>query len=142
MGPHAENQIEMSELGRLLAMTANDEVNVLACVRFAKNFGRSNVYQPASSHRRAEPAAARPRTAMSEEFRGRQLFTTGTTLAELQSRLDAGAVVKKTTLTDVFDLAAFRRTHPEAIPMFLLAPHGDLLVVTEDITAPPAPVTR
>ena len=74
---------------------------------------------------------------MSEEFRGRQLFTTGTTLAELQSRLDAGAVVKKTTLTDVFDLAAFRRTHPEAIPMFLLAPHGDLLVVTEDITAPP-----
>jgi hypothetical protein len=75
---------------------------------------------------------------MSDQLRGRQLFCANCTLQSLQDRLNNGAVVKKTQLTEVFDLNAFRAAHPDALPMFLLSSTGELSIITEDL----APVSR
>jgi NhaP-type Na+/H+ or K+/H+ antiporter len=137
IAPHVEEQLDLSGIGRMFALTPNDEVNALACVRFAKVLGRSQVYQLAPSRRDADARQPRAGSEMSDQLRGRQLFFAGCTLSDLEMRLAEGAVVKKTLLTDVFDLAAFRATHPKGIPMFLLNPNGELLVVTEDLPQVP-----
>jgi NhaP-type Na+/H+ or K+/H+ antiporter len=138
VGPQAEEKLDLSGIGRMLAITPNDEVNALACVRFAKVFGRSDVYQLAAG--RPEPGSASPReksrTEIAGALRGRQLFYSSCTLGDLESRMAHGAAIKKTLLTDVFDLASFRNTHPDAVAMFLLGPTGELSVVTDDL--PPA----
>jgi NhaP-type Na+/H+ or K+/H+ antiporter len=133
IGPQAEEKLDLSGIGRMLAITPNDEVNALACVRFAKVFGRSEVYQLAPSRPEADSNLNRSRTEMSERLRGRQLFSASCTLSDLESRLGSGAVVKRTLLTDVFTLESFRSTHPDAVAMFLVASNGDLSLVTDDL---------
>ncbi len=133
IGPAAEEKLDLTGIGRLLAITPNDEVNALACVRFAKILGRSEVYQLAPSRGDSTSRLNRSKTEMSHQLRGRQLFCANCTLDDLQNRLNNGAVVKKTPLTEVFDLTAFRAAHPDALPMFLLSSTGELSIITEDL---------
>jgi len=46
-------RISLSPIGRLLALTSNHEVNSLACLQYARIFGRNNVYQLAERRRSA-----------------------------------------------------------------------------------------
>ena len=133
IGPHVEDKLDLSGLGRMLAITPNEEVNALACVQFSKVFGRSEVYQLAVNRPEVESRSSRIRMEMSGQLRGRQLFSTSCTLKDLQTRRDAGAAIKKTTLTDVFNLSSFLTAHPGATMMFLLRANGELSVVTEEI---------
>lgn len=41
----AREKLDLTGIGRLLALTSNDEVNALACERFARIFGRAGVYR-------------------------------------------------------------------------------------------------
>jgi NhaP-type Na+/H+ or K+/H+ antiporter len=132
IGPQTEEKLDLSGIGRMLAITPNDEVNALACVRFAKVLGRSEVYQLAPDRGETNTRLNRSRTEMSGQLRGRQLFCANCTLSDLQHRMETGAVVKKTTLTEMFDLNSFRTTHPGALPLFLLGNGGELFVVSED----------
>jgi NhaP-type Na+/H+ or K+/H+ antiporter len=135
LGAQSEEKIDLSGMGRLLALTANDEVNALACVRFAKLFGRANVYQLPASQPKTDSKSARSRTEIAQELRGRQLFGSAYTLSDLERRIADGATVKKTLLTEVFDLSSFQAARPDAIAMFLLDPDNTLSPVTEDLPA-------
>ncbi len=139
VGPHTEERLDLSGLGRMLAITSNDEVNSLACVRFAKVFGRSQVYQLAPTRRDADSRLGRRGAEMAEHLRGRQLFCAGCTLADLEKRLFAGAAVKRTLLTEVFNWASFRMSNPDALPMFVLGVTGELTVIAEDLLQEPRP---
>ena len=87
-------EVDLGDIGRLLAMTPNDEVNTLAAMEFAERFGRAEVYQLAttepSTHRRDRVAAYR---------RGRTLFRKEATFDVLASRWGNQAVIKKTLIT-------------------------------------------
>jgi NhaP-type Na+/H+ or K+/H+ antiporter len=133
IGPQTEEKLDLSGIGRMLALTANNEVNSLACVRFTKVFGRANVYQLAGGQSATDSKANRSHAEVSEELRGRQLFGSMFTLGDLEKRVANGATVKKTLLTEVFDLAAFRAARPDAIAMFLLSADGNLSVVADDV---------
>ena len=133
LGEHALNEIDFRDYGRLLAVTPNDEVNSLACLRFIEVFGRREVYQlPFGA-----PAEGR-REAVSLEQRGRLLFEAGMDNARLAERLGEAPAVKATRLTKEFDFAAFRALHGEAVvPLFVVRPGGQVLVFTAE--GPPAP---
>ena len=146
-----QQRVELSGIGRLLALTPNDEVNSLATLSFTRTFGRSEVYQLAQSA--AKPSApgiaktsgntAHRKQGMSHELAGRLLFGPGTTYAELARRVDAGATVKKTPLTNEFGLEQFRAHYGNrALPLFLIAPTGELTVLTDEnaVSAPPGRV--
>lgn len=45
LAPETEHVLDLRGIGRLLAMTSNDEVNTLATARYARMFGRSGTYQ-------------------------------------------------------------------------------------------------
>lgn len=129
------DEIELGSLGRLLALTSNDEVNALATLYFAEVFDKTEVYQLAPK----ETDSKRKET-VSLPLRGRLLFGSTTTYNELKARFKAGAKVKTTTLTEQFDYKAFQALYGElAIPLFLITRSGDLKVFTADNEVSPQP---
>ena len=130
-----QEDVDLGGLGRLLAMTPNDEVNALASLAFVETFERAGVYQlptPDTDKRRKGEGGANRHTA-------RPLFAPEATYSEISRRLRTGAVVKKTLLTDEFDFKAFQQQHgPRAVVLFVVSKAGKLTVVTAD--DPPAPI--
>ncbi|MBI4539327.1 MAG: sodium:proton antiporter [Gemmatimonadetes bacterium] len=128
-----EDRIDLSGIGRVLALTSNDEVNSLVAVHVSDVFDASEIYQlrPASTGEGEAAAAAM--------LRARPLFREDATYQAILSRIDGGATVKVTRLTNAFDYAAFQRMYgEEAIPMFLIREKGRLLVFTADQRPTPA----
>ncbi|CAN5678152.1 sodium:proton antiporter [soil metagenome] len=126
-------RIELSGIGRLLALTANDEVNALASMHFSRIFGRSEVYQlaPANIEGTREEKVA-------HALLGHVLFNKELTHRELARRIANGATIKNTKLTAEFTLAQFRQgLGASDVPLFLLDPGGALRVITatDDLTA-------
>lgn len=132
LSDYVTDQIELEEnlegIGRLLALTSNNELNALAAMHFAENFGRENVYQLCP-----EGGESGRKAAVSRHRRGRFLFGPQATYFHLTSRFASGAVVKTTKLTAEFDYEAFRALYGEnAIPLFLIDESGKLEPVSAD----------
>lgn len=80
----ADTALDLRGVGRLLAFTSNDEANTLATARFARAFGRREVFQ-------LKPGRRRPGdTVVPEEFLGRVIGIEGITYATLDERSREG----------------------------------------------------
>lgn len=125
-------ELELDGIGRLLALTPNDEVNSLSTLHFADIFDRSHLYQ-------LPPRGADPEQKQSEipkHLRGRFLFRSDATHDYLSQRFASGAVIKANKLTAEFDFDAFVALYGEtAIPLFVIRDSGDVLVYT--VVSPP-----
>ncbi len=121
-------ETDFGDIGRLLAMTPNDEVNTLAALEFSERFGRADVYQlaaPEVTHQRRDRVAA--------HRRGRALFRRDATYGALANRFDHGALVKKTLLTADFTFDDFRaRYGDDALVLFTVDDTGKLAISTPD----------
>lgn len=98
------NDLDLSGMGRLLALTPNDEVNTLSARRFTELFGSAESYQLA-------PQSLGPgidRTAA--DIGGRQLFGEDLTYAELHRRFEAGEKVRRTSLGKAFTGETFKES--------------------------------
>lgn len=128
LAEYTDDEIDLSGIGRLLALTPNDEVNALAVVKYTKVFGRQNVYQLA-------PTSNEPnrRQAVSQSLVGRFLFGPAVTYEYLDERFRQGGTVKTTRLTPEFDASAFREQHGgNALPLFTLMPSSELLIASSN----------
>ena len=96
--------VPLTGIGKVLALTPNDEVNALACMRFAHTFGRAQVYQGA-------PSESRARVQVPSDLRGRVAFRGGKSIGTLDSEVRRGAQIKATMLSANFDLKAFLAQH-------------------------------
>lgn len=130
-----QEEIDLGGIGRLLAMTPNDEVNTLASMGFTERFGRAEVYQVAaieSSSGRTESVGA--------YRRGRTLFDKPVTIQELEKRVANGATIKKTLLTADFTIEDFMERYGEsALMLFCLEENGNLTVATDENDMAPRP---
>ncbi len=125
------DSLDLNNIGRMLAMTPNDEVNSLAALHFREVFGRSEVYQLA-----CQPSVRSD--AVPQHMRGRLLFASDLTYRRLQALYQKGVEVRTTPLTDAFTFSAFRAHYQEkALPLFLRDDQGQLLVFATD--RPPIP---
>ena len=125
---YVHDQIDLGGIGRLLAMTPNDEVNTLSVMGFAERFGRAGVYQlaaqEASSERTDRVAAYR---------RGRTLFNRPITLQQLEERIAGGAKLKKTTISDDFTYDDFLARYGDAaLVLFRVDETGKLIIATSE----------
>ena len=128
-------ELDLAGIGRLLALTRNDEINALAAFRFVEAFGRSEVYRL----RAANVGPARTETS-GEVLHGRRLFGDDATYSYLDERFDGGAVVKRTKLTAEFDYGAFRELYGQsALALFTVTATGNLMVNTSDQPLAPGP---
>jgi len=127
-------ELDLSEKGRILAMTPNDEVNTLAVQRFIEYFGRAEVYQLA-----AKGDGEDDKRSASREQRGRVLFEDGLTFQSLDDAFKAGATVRATQLSEQFSLEDLAAQHGHVIPLFLISPNGTVSVFATDKRPPGRP---
>lgn len=133
----ALEELDLAGIGRLLALTPNDEVNSLAALHFRELFGRGGVFQI------APPRTGRKdrREGVSTQLRGRILFGEEWTYEKLTERFEQpGTEVKSTALTENFGFEDLLNRYGEAaIPMFVLRPSGRVLVFAADQIPPTQP---
>jgi hypothetical protein len=118
-------ELDLSGIGRVLALTPNDDVNTLAVTRFASIFGRAQTYQLAPGR---VPAGVD--SSATTYLAGRLLFSSEASYGHLSELIRSGAKIRKTSLTPEFTVGDFRAVHPEAVPLFVLRPSGRLVAIT------------
>lgn len=132
-------ELDLEDIGRMIALTANNKVNTLAVLNFSDVLGRRNVYQLAP-----ETGASRLRDdSAPKHLQGRQLFEKNCSFASLHDRAAAGAVIKTTRLSKEFPYAYFRDQYGDtAMPLFVLSQGGLLHIVAADEPIAPQPGDR
>ena len=126
-------EIDLANIGRFLALTANDEVNSLASWQMGEQFGSKEVYQLVP-----EPRQFKHTHMSKEHLHGRLLFADNATYNELDRRFALGSVVKRTTLGKEFGMEEYLQEYGEsALPMFVINPTGIVTVCTADKPATP-----
>ncbi len=131
----ALDAVDLDGVGRLLAVTANAEVNSLSALNFGEVFGRQEVYQLPPEGQTAAPET----NAVRKGLRGRFLFHPEADYWTITARFDSGAEVKATRLTAEFGYADFLERWPTALPLFLLEDTGRLTVFTAQDPPQPQP---
>jgi hypothetical protein len=128
------DELELTGIGRSLALTSNSDVNSLAALHFTELFSRAEVYQlPTKNNREPHEDASHP-------LRGRILFGQDKTFTFLMEQLAHGAVIATTKLTDTFDYVAFQTKYgSQAIPLFLMTANKQLIIYTTDYQPIPKP---
>ena len=105
LAEEASHDLDLRGIGRLLAITSNDTVNALATARFARIFGRREVFQL------APPADRSGDAAVPEEHLGRIIGIEGISYATLDERSRQGWRVRTArggdTIQDAVDAKLF-----------------------------------
>ena len=127
LADYAMDELDLGGMGRLLAVTPNEWVNVLAVQRFQRMFGRAECYQLPP-----QGGSAKSRSEHRHLY-GRWLFDgehSGTSIAH---RVAAGETIKATPLTEEFGVEEFKSLYGEdALPLALIDDDGTVAVVTAD----------
>ncbi|GIW44694.1 MAG: sodium:hydrogen antiporter [Candidatus Binatia bacterium] len=135
LAERTREEIDFGGLGRLLAVTPNNEVNVLVCLRYREDFGRKEVYHlafPSDKQGRHE--------VIPWEHHGRILFGKDMDFARLSEAFRANPKIFSTKLTQEFDFQAFRdHQGKNAILLFVRKPDGSFEVCTADDPIEPQP---
>ncbi len=139
LSEHVLEEIDLYGIGRLLALTSNEEANTLAALHFAGIFGRKEVYQlkpytgPQATRKQVSPL----------HLSGRILFGENVTYDYLAQRFAAGATLKRSKLTEQFDWKAWQEKYgPEALLLFVVRDEDGrrrLLISAADATPRPKP---
>ncbi len=121
--------IQLDGIGRMLAMTPNDEVNSLSVLHFIDIFGRSQVFQlPAVKKSSVERKGTMP-----QHLRGRYLFDETASYSALDERFASDAVVKKSLLTDEYTYEDFKNQYGDsALLLFVVSESKKLKVCSAD----------
>ena len=130
----ALDHIDLAGIGKLLAVTANDEVNSLTGLNFSEVLGSDSVFQLPPE----DLAKASDETLVGRHLRGQFLFQPDAGYWSLTARFDSGADVKTTKLSEAFGYPEFLEQYPDAIPLFVVG-DGKLNVVTVDGGLTPQP---
>ena len=132
LAEHARDSLELTGIGKLVAMTPNHETNILAALHFIEAFGRREVYQ-VQVHTDAEKTKK-------TESHGRMLFGKDVLLKNLNDKLAQGAVVRKTKLTEEFDYKNWKDHYGDStLPLFLLTESGMVRLFTSENPPNPTP---
>ncbi len=132
----ATEELDLGGIGRLVAMTPNDEVNALAALHFAETFESSEIYQlRGRSH--TGPVGG---TAIPPHLSGRPLFSKDITFSELNKRTARGAVVESISAQAGWNWDRFRLAYGErALPLMLVRRSGQVIVFTDEARPTLAP---
>jgi NhaP-type Na+/H+ or K+/H+ antiporter len=132
LSEHAELFLDTAGLGHLLAITADAHLNELACARFREDFGAKQVFSldvDANGGGRSRSARV-----------GRHAFGQGTTFVDLLRRIGRGAEIRRTNLSESFDMERFQQRYgARAVPLFAIDPRDRLEVYTAEAAPQPGP---
>ena len=127
------DELDLNGIGRLMALTPNDEVNSLAAIHFYEIFESQDIYQITTRSERQRSHEGE----LPMHLRGRPLFGAEVTFSMLDERFGGGGEIETFEVTnevgfeDIVD-----RYEAEVIPLFLIQGPGRLYVYADE--EPPA----
>ena len=131
---HADRNLDLTGIGRMLAISGRSNLDALASMRFKSEFGSNNVYELMTT--RDKMIADKHK--ISTRHRGNQLFGEGINYGMLASLLRNGAKITSTALSEEFDLAQYDEKYRDNyIPLFAIDGKGQLRIFT--MLDPPVP---
>lgn len=120
-------EIELTGIGRLLAITPNNEVNSLATFIFPELFGRAEMYQLPYE------LAGDLEGHITQHINGRFLFNNRMTFRALQEAIDNGAHIEAMQLTETHNYVSLQSTYQnQLVPLFLVTDNQQLIIYTVD----------
>jgi NhaP-type Na+/H+ or K+/H+ antiporter len=123
---HAATHLDLTGIGRLLAMSKRRELNSLACMQYRREFGRERVYRL----RVLAPQDANARATFAGSLRSKALFGGDMTHKRFAELLEAGWRIKSNALTETFGWPGFLAQHgADSVLLFGIEPAGRLRVV-------------
>ncbi|HEX5353139.1 MAG TPA: sodium:proton antiporter [Rhodanobacteraceae bacterium] len=123
---HAALHLDLTGIGRFLAMSSRRELNSLACLHYREELGRERVYRL----RVLAPEEGGNRAAFAGSLRTKALFGNDMTHTRFGQLLDSGWRIKSNLLTDAFGWPEFLAQHGAgAVLLFGIEPGGRLRVV-------------
>jgi len=130
-----EEEFNLEGIGRLLALTSNQEANGLACLHYQSEFGSSEVYQLPSIGNTSLTKQSQP---SSKKKVGLSLFTSKANFRLLQEQIHNNASIKRISLSSQFTYQDFRQKYKDNfIPLFLIKNNGQLQLF--NLENPPIP---
>jgi len=138
LADYALRELDLTGIGRVLAVTPNEEVNTLVAQRFERILDRSAIYQLPTGSEPAPKGSQGSAPAQGEQRR--TLFSPEATFANLASRLGQGHVIKATRLTPEFNYKAYKTLYgTAALPMFILSEQGRISIIAAGAEIDPQP---
>ncbi len=125
---HADRNLDLVGIGRVLALSPQKELNALACVRYRSELGNESVFAlPATAEKdKEEERIGTPRC-------GRLAFGHDVTYSKLASLLSQGAEIHDTQLTDDFTFDDYSHKYQrKSIPLFAIDGRGRLRPFTAE----------
>jgi len=140
LSEHAEENMDLSGLGHVLALSGRPHLNALAALRFRREFGPDKAYELQSAADAQAPESPSAKHRVSARHRGRRLFAEQISYATLAPRLRGGAEIRATPLSEEFGFADYREKFGEScIPLFALDANRRLRVFHADEELKPEP---
>ena len=134
--PHAERHLDLTGIGRLLAVSTHRERNSLACVHYRQEFGRDKVYRL----RNLTPQENTDRAALSGSLLAPPLFDEEMTHGRFAEMLEQGWRIKSTRLSATFDWPRFVEQYgSNTVLMFGVEEKGALRVASTKRELEPKP---
>ena len=125
------DELDLQGLGKLFAVTANDEVNALAALNFEDIFGRSEVYQ--LPYKKKQPDEEQ---AVSRHLRGRRLFGIDMTFEKISVFSEGRTEIKYIEFKTEEDLQLVDTD--KIIPLVLIDTQNNLTIYTDEQNPKPA----
>ena len=133
LNEHLRDELTLTGIGKMLAMTPNDEVNSLALRECRTLFDRADLYQLSFN-----PDNQHYRRGMTKNLMGRELFDKDLTHTRMRQLHAWGAKFKTTPLSEEFDYADFLARYGSAATLLcVISPSGNLRINT--VASPLAP---
>jgi NhaP-type Na+/H+ or K+/H+ antiporter len=125
LSEHISDELDLDGIGRLIALTPNDEANSLAALHMADAFERGEMYQlPPVSEKTGKELEFSPK-----HLRARFLFGEGMNYNHLNSLIRDGWTIKSTKLSDNFTFESMKTHYGDNnIPLFRIA--GSKLIIS------------
>lgn len=126
---HADRRLNLTGIGCVLAMSANNDFNALAAKHYRMEFGANNIY----SIRNEEAARKAMKEKASIKHGGQPLFQETATREYLHKLISEGAEIKTTLLTEQFSYENYlRQQNVRRIPLFAIDAKERLHPLTPD----------
>lgn len=114
---HADRNLNLLGLGKVLAISGRSNLDTLACLRFKSEFGVKNVYELKSTREKHID----DKHIVSTRHRGYELFGENVAYGKLAYLLRNGAEIKSTQLSDEFTFEQYLEKYGErVIPLFAI----------------------
>ncbi len=122
---HADQYLDLVGIGRMLALSPVADVNVLAGLRFRREFGSASIYALQTAQEKDAPEKLKA----AEQHRGYLLFGEDITFNKLSSLISQGAEIHATPLSEDFSFEDFQQRYGhQAIPLFGIDPRERIQV--------------